>query len=131
MNDRKIILKEILTLLIGEAVCTALMFAVYALLGRWTLSVLLGGLAGCIITVGNFFFLSITATLASERAVQQDVEGAKKMLKASQTYRFIAVALLLVLCAASKACDLIALVLPLAFQRPVMLVTEFFRKKEA
>ncbi len=130
MNERKIILREVLTLLVGEAVCTALMYAVFALLGHWDLHILLGGLAGTVITVGNFFFLSITATLASERAVQQDVEGAKKMLKASQSYRFLAVAALLVLCAASKACNLIALVLPLAFQRPIMLVTEFFRKKE-
>ncbi len=130
MNDRKFVIKETLKLLAGEALATALMFAVFALLGYWDLGVLLGGLAGCVITVGNFFFLGISASLASERAMQQDVDGAKKMLKASQTYRFLAIGALLVLCAASKACNLIALVLPLAFQRPLMLVTEFFRKKE-
>ncbi len=131
MNDRKYVLTETLRLLIGEAVCTAAMFGVFALLGYWDLSVLLGGIAGLVVTVGNFFFLAVVATLASERALQQDVEGAKKMLKASQTYRFIALAAILGLCAWSGACNLIALVLPLFFQRPVMLVIEFFRKKEA
>ncbi len=130
-NSRKFVLQETIILLIGEAICTGVMLAVFALLGRWELSVLLGGLAGLTITVGNFFFLAITASLASDRAKEQDVEGATKMLRASQSYRFIAMAALLVLCAASKACNLIALVLPLLFQRPIMLVTEFFRKKEA
>ncbi len=130
MNDRKYVLTETLRLFVGEAICTAAMFGVFALLGYWDLSVLLGGMAGLAVTVGNFFFLAVVATLASERAVQQDVEGAKKMLKVSQTYRFIALAVILGLCAWSGACNLIALVLPLVFQRPIMLIIEFFRKKE-
>ncbi len=130
-NDRKFVLQETLYLLIGESIFTAAMLAVFALLGRWDVSVLLGGLAGMLITIGNFFFLAITASLASRRAVEQDVEGAKKMMKASQSYRFIAMAVVLVLCAVSKACNLVALALPLVAERPLMLVIEFFRKKEA
>ncbi len=131
MEDRKFVIHETCKLLIGEAICTAATCAVFALLGKWSTGVLLGSIAGIAITVGNFFFLAVAATLASDRAQQQDVEGAKKMLKASQTYRFLTVAALLVLCAASKACNLIALALPLLLQRPIMLVLEFFRKKEA
>ncbi len=130
MNDRKIVLKESLYLLIGEAIGTALVLLVFYLLDKWNLTVLWGSLAGLAITIGNFFFLSITATLAAERALKQDVEGAKKLMKASQSYRFLAIAALLVLCAYSKVCNLIALVIPLAIQRPIMLIIEFFRKKE-
>ncbi len=130
MDNRKFVIRETLGLLVGEAICTGLMFLVFLLLNRWDITVLLGGIAGLLITVGNFFFLAIAASLASDRAVNQDVEGAKKMVKASQNYRFIAIAVILLLCGASKACNLIALVIPLLVQRPIMLIMEFFRKKE-
>ena len=39
-------------------------------------------------------------------------------------------ALVLIACARSGLFDILALVLPLAFQRPVLMVLEFFRKKE-
>ncbi len=131
MDSRNYVLKETAVVAVGEVICTALMVAVFAILGKFDLTVLWGGLAGCLITVGNFFFLAIVASLASDRAINQDVEGAKKMVKSSQSIRFLAVGVLLFLCALSKKCDLIALVLPLLFQRPILLVAEFFRKKGA
>ncbi len=130
MDSKKFVLRETVTLAIGEAICTAIMVGFFALLNKFDLSVLLGGLVGWAVTVGNFFFLAITASLASERAMNQDVEGGKKMVKASQTYRFLGVGAILVLCAASKLFNVLALVLPLLFQRPVLLIAEFFRKKE-
>ncbi len=129
MDSRKLVLKETALLAIGEGLCTGLMLGVFGLLGKFDLPVLLGGIAGCVITVANFFFMAVTASLAADRAEKQDVDGGKKLLSASRTYRFIGVGAALVLCAASKQFHLIALVLPLVFVRPVLMLTEFFRKK--
>ena len=128
-ESRKIVLKETGIIAIGEAVCVALMCAVYALLGKFSLSVLLGGLVGLVLATGNFFFLAVVATLAADRAENQDVAGGQKLMKSSYPIRLLVLAGLLILCAKSGVFDVIALVLPLLFVRPVLTIAEFFRKK--
>ena len=128
-ESRKIVLKETGIIAIGEAVCVALMCAVYALLGKFSISVLLGGLVGLVLATGNFFFLAVVATLAADRAENQDVAGGQKLMKSSYPIRLLVLAGLLILCAKSGVFDVIALVLPLLFVRPVLTIAEFFRKK--
>ena len=117
--------------MLGEAICLALMFAVYALLGRFGLSVVLGGLVGAVLATGNFFFMAMIATLAADRAQQQDVEGGQKLIKSSWPIRLAVMAVVLFVCAKSGCFDVLALALPLVFVRPVLTVREFFRKKGA
>lgn len=128
-ESRKIVLKETGIIAIGEAVCVALMCAVYALLGKFSIAVLLGGLVGLVLATGNFFFLAVVATLAADRAENQDVAGGQKLMKSSYPIRLLVLAGLLILCAKSGVFDVIALVLPLLFVRPVLTIAEFFRKK--
>ena len=128
-ESRKIVLKETGIIAIGEAVCVALMYGVYALLGKFSISVLLGGLVGLVLATGNFFFLAVVATLAADRAENQDVAGGQKLMKSSYPIRLLVLAGLLILCAKSGVFDVIALVLPLLFVRPVLTIAEFFRKK--
>ncbi len=129
MDSKKLVLRETAWLAVGTAVCTAVMIGFFVLLQKFDLTVLWGGLIGWAVTVGNFFFLAITASIASERALNQDVEGGKKLVKTSQFFRFISIGAILVLCAWSKQFNIIALVVPLLFERPVLLITEFFKKK--
>jgi len=130
-ESRKYVVNETLTVLLGEAICLALMFAVYALLGRFGLSVVLGGLVGAVLATGNFFFMAMIATLAADRAQQQDVEGGQKLIKSSWPIRLAVMAVVLIVCAKSGYFDVLALALPLVFVRPVLTVREFFRKKGA
>lgn len=127
-ESRKIALRETLYILVGVAVLTAVMFGVYALLGRFGLPVLLGGIVGAVLSVGNFFFMAVSATLAADKAEKQDVDGGKNLMRASYPFRLLVVGGLLVLCGFSGYFDLIALVLPLAFVRPVITLSAFFRK---
>ena len=46
MDDRRLVLKETVTMALGQALCVALMLGVFALLGRLDDTVLLGGLLG-------------------------------------------------------------------------------------
>jgi hypothetical protein len=130
-ESRKYVLQQTLFILLGELVCVALMCGVYALLSRFALPVLLGGIVGALVAVGNFFFMAMIATLAADRAQQQDVDGGKKLLSSSYPLRLLAMAAILGLCAFSGWFDILALVLPLIFVRPIITVTEFFKKKGA
>ncbi len=129
MDSRKIVFHETAIVLAGEAICTALMFGVFALLGAWDLAVLLGGIVGLILAVGNFFFMAITTSLAADKATEQDVKGGKALVKSSFGLRLLVLFLLLFACVKSGFFNIIALTLPLLFVRPTITIAEFFRKK--
>lgn len=130
-DSRKMVLKETALLMLGETVAAGLMYVVYALLGYFTVKVLLGGIVGVLVTVANFFFMALVATLAADKAEQQDVAGGQKLMKSAYPVRLLVMALILFACAKSGWFDLIALVLPLLLERPVIMVLEFFRKRGA
>ena len=130
MDSRKIVYNETAIVAIGEAICTAAMIGIFALLGKFDLRVLWGGLIGAALSVGNFFFMAIFVTLAADKAQQQDVEGGKKLVKGTYPLRLLVLALLLVVFIKSGFCNILALLIPLVFVRPVITVAEFFRKKE-
>lgn len=128
-ESRKLVLIETALVALGVAVGTALMCVVYGLLGKFAMPVLLGGIVGFIVATGNFFSLALVATIASDKAEAGDPEGAQKLMKSSYPLRMIAMAGILFVCAKSGYFDVIALVLPLVFVRPVLTIREFFRKK--
>lgn len=128
-ESRKLVLKETALIAGGELICVALMCGVYALMGKFGIPVLLGGLVGALLATANFFFLAVVASLAADRAQTQDVADGQKMIRSSYLIRLLVLAVLLILCAKSGFFDLLALLLPLVFMRPVLTITEFFRKK--
>ncbi len=129
MDSRKIVLKETAIVSIGVAICTAAMIGIFALLGYFDLKVLWGGIAGGLLSVLNFFFMAIIASLAADKAEQQDAAGGKKMLQSSYPIRLLLLAVILFACAKSGVFNVIALVLPLLFVRLSLTIAEFFRKK--
>lgn len=131
MDSRKLVFKETAIILLGEAICVAAMIGIYALLGFYDADVLLGGIAGAVIAAANFFFMAMMTQLAADRAENQDVEGGKKLLKASYPIRLLVLALVLIACGKSGFFNVLALVLPLVFVRPILMIAEFFRKKGA
>ena len=130
-DSRKLVLYETAMVAVGEAVCVALMFGVYALLAKFDVSVLLGGLAGLLVATGNFFALAVVATLAADKAEAGDPATGQKLMKSSYPIRLLVMAGVLILCAKSGAFDVIALVVPLLFVRPILTIAEFFKKKGA
>lgn len=131
MESRKIVYCETGIVAIGVAVCTAVMMLVYALLGRFDLSVLWGSLAGAVLSIGNFFFMAVGASLAADKAENQDVKGGSLLVRNSYMVRLLILLIVLIACAKSGVFNLIALVIPLLFVRPTLTVAEFFRKKGA
>lgn len=134
-QSRKEVFKQTGIIAIGQLVGTGIMFGVYALLQKFDITVVLGGIVGNVLAIGNFFFMAVIATLAADRAQNQDVEGGQKLMKASYPIRLLALGAVLVLCAwlgrKNGWFDLPALVLPLAFTHLTAMILSFFRKKGA
>lgn len=128
-ESRKIALRETLYILIGVLALTALMFGVFAVLGKFDLTVLLGGIVGSLLAVGNFFFMAVSATLAADKAQAQNVKAGSLLMGLSYPVRFLILAGILLLCGISGKFNPIALVLPLAFVRPALMLGAFFRKR--
>lgn len=129
MDSRKIAFQETAVIAIGEAVGVAVMIGVFALLGKFDRSVLLGGIAGGVLAVANFFSIAVVTTLAADRAEKQDVQAGVKLVQGSYPIRMLALAAALFLCAKSGYFNVVALALPLLFVRPTITIAEFFRKK--
>ena len=128
MDARQFVLKETAIVALGQAVCVAVMLGIFALLGKFDTAVWLGGIAGGLLAVANFFFMAISASVASEKAVQQDVKGGQLTMRLSYMVRLAVIFVILFALVKSGVCHAVAAVLPLVFTRPVLFVAEFFRK---
>lgn len=129
MESRKFVFRQTGLVAVGQVLCTAAMIAVFALIGKLDTSVVLGGIAGALIATANFFFLSLFADLAADKAEAQDIAGGQKLIHLSYTGRMLALFLILFLCAKSGLFHVLALVIPLVFTRPILTVSELFKKK--
>ena len=130
MDSRKFVFQETAIVAIGQIIGIAAMFGIFALLSRLDTTVLLGGIVGGVLSVLNFLFMAIGASLAADKAQAQDVKGGKSLLQTSMMLRYVVLFIILFACAKSGLFNVIALVVPLIFVRPTITVAEFFRKKE-
>ena len=128
MDSRKIVFRETGIIAAGELIGAALMLLVYAALDALTLRVLCSALAGCFVMIANYFFMAVTASLAADRAEQGDVQQAQKMIQLSSVVRLVVMGVVL-FAGIRLGAEVIALVLPLLFARPALMLAEFFRKK--
>ena len=129
VESRKIVLRETLYILLGVSALTAVMYGIYGLLGLFDTSVLLGGIVGTVLACGNFFFMAVMTSMAADKAEEQNVNGGTQLLRLSYPLRLIVLAGVLLACGFSGYFDPFALVLPLVFVRPVLMLSAFFRKR--
>ena len=114
---------------VGEAIGVGLMLAIYGLLDKFTVKVLLGGLLGGALAVLNFLFLSMAVIRAADRAQQGDAAKATLSVQASSVYRLVGMAVVLFLALKAELCDPVAALLPLLFVRMIISLMEFFGKE--
>jgi len=128
MDIRKFILRQTGILAIGEAVCSGAMVGIFALLGSFDYTVILGAAVGITLSLANFFFMALSANSAADKAQQQNVKGGKATVQSSFLLRLLVIFVILFAFAKSGIANVIAMVLPLAFVRPIFAVSDFFRK---
>ncbi|MBE6712982.1 MAG: hypothetical protein E7580_05630 [Ruminococcaceae bacterium] len=110
----------IVTLLFG-----ILQQAVFLILGKWELSVLLGGVYGWLSALGNFFLMC----LAVQKAVSQDEKAAKSTLKLSQSIRMLGLFLLALAAYLIPILNTVAAILPYLYPGIAIHLSPILRKK--
>ena len=129
MDIRKFVLRQTGIVALGELIGTAAMVGIFALLGKFDMGVLLGGIVGALAATANFLAMAIGVNAAADKAEQQNVKGGQATIKGSYGLRMVGMALVLFAFAKSGLCNVIALVVPLIFVRFTLTLQEFFRRK--
>lgn len=147
MNKTKLPYYEIFSLIIGEAVVGAAICAVFLIIKKFELNVLLGASLGAALTVLNFVALAIASTRAINRALEARGEGemddeaaaafakehqAKLQLVMTVSYIVRILSLLGALIVAfilSEVFNPIATAIPLLLFRPILMISQMILKK--
>ena len=129
-SDKRQTLREVGIFALGQLVCLGLTFGVFALLHRLDGKVLLGGAIGAAVTILNYFLTALGVWAAADRAEQGDAAAGKRIITLSMLGRYLLMGGILIAGGLSKACSVIAMVIPLALTRPLIFAGEFFRRKD-
>lgn len=122
-------IKQFLRVSVWELACVAIMFCVYAFIGKLTAKVILGGVFGMIISLANFLLLTIAVTRASEKAANGgDPIKAKLAVQSSSIYRLLGIGVIYIVVLKAGVCDPIAAILPLPFVQISINLMEFFHR---
>lgn len=128
MQKHRDILHQVTRLTNAMIICVGIMLGIYALLGIFTRSVLVGAVVGLLLSIGNFVSLSITVSNALDRAARDnDPQRAQLSIQASSVIRLLVLAAIYILLFRAKLCDPIAALLPLLLAQGVLKLVEFFR----
>lgn len=146
MNKQKLPLRELISILIGEAIVSLVICGVYLIISKYTYKVLLGVLLGSTVTVLNFLVLSIMtnrvinrfleargdAELTDEeaQAVAMKFQGqVQNQIKISFLVRTAVLAATLVVAFLVEIFEVLPTVIPLLMLRPILTVSEFIKRK--
>ena len=128
MDVRRLVLKETAAMAVGQTLCVAAMLGVFTLLGHFDPSVLWGGILGGLLAVLNHVFLAVGVMMAADKAQGEDVKGGKNLVQFSFALRTVLLFIILFALLKSGLCNIFALLLPLLFTKPILLLDQFFRK---
>ena len=109
---------------------SVIMEAVFLIIRKWDLSVLVGTLGGAAVAIGNFFLMALIATRAVERAVEKGKpEEAAARVKATATVRLLGCLGLCVILVAVFKTNVYATLIPLLFPRIGLMFRPMIDKK--
>lgn len=115
------IVKETKRIGVGTVIMLVVMLAVYAVLGKFTVGVLLGGLLGSAYAIFNFFMLGMTL---QEAASMTDQQMAHMKVRSSYSTRMIGMLILAVVAFALPFVEGIPCLIALLFPRATIFVLQ-------
>lgn len=122
----KVVMKE--TAFVGTWVLifSAIMEAVFLIIGKWDYTVLLGNLLSGVIGIFNFLLLGITIQRALATG---DEKRAKTMMRASQGMRLLLMAGVAILGATVPCFNLWATLIPILFPRLSLIIRQIMLRR--
>lgn len=115
------IVKETKRIAVGTVIMLVVMLAVYAVLGKFTVGALLGGLLGSAYAIFNFFMLGMTLQKAASMTDQQ---MAHMKVRSSYSTRMIGMLILAVVAFALPFVEGIPCLIALLFPRATIFVLQ-------
>ena len=115
------IVKETKRIAVGTVIMLVVMLAVYAVLGKFTVGVLLGGLLGSAYAIFNFFMLGMTLQKAASMTDQQ---MAHMKVRSSYSTRMIGMLILALVAFALPFVEGIPCLIALLFPRATIFVLQ-------
>lgn len=103
---------------VGVILFSAVMQAIFLVIGQWNVAVLWGNMLGAAVAVFNFLLMG----LALQRAVQQKEKDAKQVMAASQLLRLLIVFVAVVLGCVSGVFNTWTVILPFFFPQVIVLL---------
>ena len=120
-----IVYKETANIAVWVIILSAIMQAVFLVIGKWNYAVLLGNVLGAVTAILNFFLMALGVQMAMEK----EPDDAKKLMKTSQSLRFLGLFVVIAIGAVIKCFNVIAVVIPLLFPRIAIFLRLFMRKR--
>lgn len=115
--------KDILKVTCGTAVLTVAMIVVFAIIGKFDITVLLGALLGFCGAALNFYLLALTLLKSLEKG-----KNATAFISSSYLLRILFIAAVVIFAIKSPHFNYIAVVIPLIFPRVIITVLEGIMK---
>lgn len=107
------VLKETRFIALVTLILSALMQAVFLIIGEWDYTVLLGNLWGAALALGNFFLMGLTV----QKCLTMEPDDAQKKMKISQQLRMLMLLVVCMIGAAVPFLNTIAVLVPQFFPR--------------
>ena len=116
------VLRETAYIALCVTAMTAVVCLVFLLIGKWSTSVLLGGLLGTAVSVLNFFLMGVTV----QSAVGMDDKSMHRRVRVSWLLRMLLVAGVVVLGALVPCFNVISTILPLFLLKIALFIRPLF-----
>ena len=118
-----VVRKETRYIAVWTLLFSALMQAVFLLIGPWDLTVLWGNLLTAAVSIGNFFFMAVYVV----KAMEKEEKEAKQTLRLSKSMRFLV--LLVAVVVGVLLFNIWATLIPLLFPRIAIALRPLMQKK--
>ena len=134
MKPQKAVWTETRHIAIGTGILTAIMVAVFAIIGRFDWMVLLGAAIGFVTAVGNFFFMAYTVqkvTHGLDAEEKDAMKQAKAKMKMSYSKRLCAMMVIIGVSIKVLGANWITCMAPLLFPRVTIMAMQLLTKMKA
>ena len=146
MNKQKLPVRELLAIIIGEALVSLIICGIYLIIEKYTYKVILGVLLGSTVTFLNFLVLSIMTNRVINRFLEargdaelSDEEAAdlalkfqgqvQAQIKISFIVRTAVMIATLVVAFLVEVFEVLPTLIPLLMLRPIITISEFIKRK--
>lgn len=121
----KVVLQETAYIAVWTLILSAVMQAVFLVIGKWDYTVILGNLLGAAANMLNFFLMALTV----QKALEKEEKEAKQAMKLSHSMRMLMLFVMALLGILLPCFNTIATVIPFFFTRIAIMFRQFFKSK--